>query len=445
MAKKTDYKTELLEYLYKNAGKDISRTALMKELGISASYLSEILTSIKSNGYTIIAPKRSKTIRFEPTEDQTLLPAIKDYDIRRWFIIFLLTKFKKLTFIELITKIILMYNLEFDSNKTFKGCYDNDSLICSLRTDYPFDDLISIASLRNDLEFLRNQGIITMRHSRNASNKTGIETIYQLSDNKAIPHIIIAPYQTLYNDFCANPVSAIDNNNNLLQQLHTRIKHLMDYESDSDTKYFGRITDISADQKEAFNNFITHNYRNSILSITTEYNESSSTTDFATGLIFYSQETGCFYALGRNTSTKLIETRRLDRITSISDTTAQNKEFESEEINIIYNEMFSAAYENESYKVKVLFQEYGNILKRFNSLKDARPTATIRKLEAKPDDCEFDYVYEDTIRGLSSFAAYLRSFGGSVLVLEPLKLKQQMINTYKKIIKEYEDLNEQHR
>jgi predicted DNA-binding transcriptional regulator YafY len=163
---------------------------------------------------------------------------------------------------------------------------------------------------------------------------------------------------------------------------------------------------------------------------------------FAVGLLFYSVETGSFYVLGKNLTKNRIESRRLDRLISVNTLPETNKEYAHKKYFKIYSEMFSAAYDNTAYHVKVLFQNYGNTYKRFTNLGNIREFASIRPIIHRPEDCPYDYVYEDTLRGLNDFARYLRSFGRAVLAIEPAELTEKMKFTYARVISKYEELYE---
>lgn len=141
MAEKNDFKTIVLEYLKKNIGKDITRKRLISKTKISKSRLTEILQSIRADGYTIITPPRSGIVRLEADDSLELLPTVKNCDIRRWLIIFLLSRYEKLTFNELLLKLIYMRDdtfnhrnllIDFSSGKTaYDDQFKNASwLIC---------------------------------------------------------------------------------------------------------------------------------------------------------------------------------------------------------------------------------------------------------------------------------------------------------------------------
>ena len=118
-----------------------------------------------------------------------------------------------------------------------------------------------------------------------------------------------------------------------------------------------------------------------------------------------------------------------------------NTIFHSEEYYRIYNEMFGPGYYPEMYHVKVLLQDFGNVVLRFKNLSSIRNKSSIRLIESPPDGCIYKYVYEDDIRGLDDFARFLRTFGLSVLVMEPPELKEKMKRTYNRVIEKYTEMD----
>lgn len=450
MASKTDYKTAVLEYLKKNPGVDISRDILIEKTKISKSRLTEVLQSIRADGYTIITPPRSGKVRFESTDNLDLIPSVKDADVRKWIILFLLSRYEKLTFRELLLKLMYMRDDSFDQMKILidsdsqQAAYDDNTLIQTIRrnTSYSEDeidvakDVISVTALRKDLNDLREQKLVTM-------NKTN-HTEYQLSN--AAPYIIPISGDSLY-EFCQKYSEIVSSSDTLspLQQAYEKIKHLINYE-EGNLAYsrFGRINNITQEQIDNFDAFIVHPYKTNLLELTSNYGGETHIETFAVGLIFYSVETGNFYVLGKNITVGRIECRRMDWFKEVKDLQGTHNEYHAKKYYTIYEEMFSAHYEDNSYKVKVLFSDFGNVTKRFTDLQSTRANASIRRINNKPEDCIYDYVYEDTIRGLSDFARYLRGFGMSVLAMDPPELKDKMLFTYNRIIEKYGELSEKY-
>ncbi|WP_022778298.1 WYL domain-containing protein [Butyrivibrio sp. AE3009] len=448
MEEKRDYQSAVLDILKKHINEDVSRTEIMQKTNISKSRLSEVLLSIKANGYVIVTPPRSGIVRLEEKSSCEVLSPIKDSDIRQWLILFLLSKYEKLSFNELLIKTIALrdYNIDqmrvlIDSDNPSKH-YDNANLIKNLRKNLldasengdVAKDIASVTVLRQDLSKLCKEKLVAC--------EKGKHTKYRLSN--AAPYIIPLSGDSLY-EFCQryeeSASSATDSV--LLKQTYAKITNLINLEGkDSDQHRFGRINDITQEQIDSFNIFIQSGYKSNLIQLDYEARGRKNTYIFSVGLLFYSPDTSFFYALGKNITTGYTTSLRLDRMSNVTTLDEPSDQYHQQCYYNILEEMFSAAYEDNVYHVKVLFQRFSNVHKRFYDLCQVRKNAIIREIDNKPDDCIYDYIYEDTIRGISSFERYLRSFGFSVLALEPPKLKQDMIETYTKIAANYEDNDE---
>ena len=106
----------------------------------------------------------------------------------------------------------------------------------------------------------------------------------------------------------------------------------------------------------------------------------------------------------------------------------------------MYEEMFSTSFEPKKLHVKVLFQDFGNIKEQLTVLHNKRKFSKLYEIEPLSDDISHCIVYEDDLRGLSTFSRFLRSFGSSALVLEPPSLRDLMIQSNQKILKNYEGI-----
>lgn len=450
MSRKIDYKTAVLTYLKDHPNENVSRDTLINKTNVSKSRLSEVLQSIRDDGYVISSPPRSGIIKLELDEESNTLPlpTIKDYDVRQWLILFLLSKYNKLTFRELLLKTMSLKDWNYDQVKllmdpdTTKKSYDNSDLIKSIRknTSYNDDnflvakDVVSVTALRNDLTQLRDNGLVIMEKTDH--------TTYHLS-GKA-PLIIPISDDSLF-EFCQKYEETVSTTSDIepLKQAYNKIKELINLEGDDTNRHrFGKSNDISQKQIDTFNSFISQPYKTHMLQLTNIYKDQAQIDTFAVGLLFYSVETGSFYALGKNITENRIESRRLDWIENIETTIETNSEFQNEKYYNIFEEMFSAQYEETAYPVKVYFQDFGNVAKRFYDLSNVRSLSSIRIIDNPPKDCPYKYVYEDTIRGLSDFARYLRGFGISVLAAEPKQLQEKMLFTYNRIIERYEVTND---
>lgn len=453
MARK-DYRTAVLNYLNQHPNEDISREKLMAETAISKSRLSEVLNSIKNDGYTIVTPPRSGKVRLEISSGEEVLPAIKDQDIRQWIVILILSKYKKLTFTELLMKNLCLRDSGFEEMKVLvdtigdKGAYSDADLIKVLRyaaglsaADKEADiagKLISVTALRRDLNELREKNIVRIKKQNRTRIKRQSHTYYELTG--LAPHIIPISGDSLY-AFCQRYEDFATTTTDLkpLKTAYKKIQTLIDMDGDDLIQHhYGKSNNISQKQMDTFEAFIAHPYKTQVLQLDTKHKEEIKSEKFAVGLLFYSIETGCFYAFGKNLAINKLQTRRLDWITSITTLEETHMEFHQKKYFEYFSEMFSSSYTGTSYHVKVLFQDFGNVRKRFLDLQEMRDKATIRAISNPPDGCIYNYAYEDTIRGLYDFARYLRGFGTSVLAVEPPELTEQMQFTYNRIIEKYE-------
>lgn len=158
---------------------------------------------------------------------------------------------------------------------------------------------------------------------------------------------------------------------------------------------------------------------------------------FSVGISFYSTETNQCYLLGKSEQKEVLLIR-LDRI-DFDSTTSSNKLnpfYNSPDLNQIYAEMFSVSLD-EPEQVEVHFELFSqNMEDKVYALHKYRSaTSQIRYSED-----ENIMLYRDTIRGLSSFAHYLRSFGSSAKVIRPQKLRDMMLSSAQQVFNSYTKL-----
>lgn len=447
-------KNLVLNYLKGKAGKDVPRKRLLEKSGLSNSRLSEVLASIKDDGYNIIIPPRSGKVRLEIDSDQLVLPDIDNRDIRQWLIVFILSLHRQLTFNDILVDMMILCDnsfnqLKFLANKDIRDRpYDNANIIKSLRAyaiqmmDYIDDidvanEFVSVTSLRKDLNNLCEEGIVCKKHAKH--------TTYQLTGR--VPRIIPISSENLY-DFFHKYEEVVSSANDIeqIQSIINKIQLLSGLTKDkSYQSQFGLSETIDQEQLNALNEFITHHYQDNIIEF--DYYEDGDFThlEFGAGLLFYCKETSKFFILGKDINNKRILSLRLDKIKNIKDNSKRrNKEFHAEKYYNIYGEMFSSTYEEKCHNVRVLVQDYANVAKRFSDLASARKktSATLYLIEDPPDGCEYKYIYEDKVRGLSDFAKYIASFGYSAIAIEPPELREILINKFTKITERYEEEDE---
>ncbi len=441
---KDTYMNLVLDFLITHIGKNISRDELIKSIGISKPRLSEVLNSIRDEGYTIITPPRSGIVRLEAKEGEAVLPPIKDSVLRQWLILYILSICGAMTFRELIIKMMNIREHDSANPNLLKigevKAYDDSHLIEAIRKNKASEylpecdinvasDFISITTLRKDLSTLRKQGLVDQTNGENIK--------YCLSINA--PHFIPASDNSLYT-FCQSfeENSTVISESQPVKQAFCKIKTLIGYDgAETPQSRFGRQNQISTDLLEHLDKFLLQPYKTNKLIMTYRYKDTMRNDVFSTALIFYSVETDAFYIIGKNYTKGTPDVIRLDTIESIDVSEELNDIFHTKEYFDIYNEMFATGFETNVHHVKVLFQDFGNTVERFKTLASNRSNSLINQIKDKPVGCIYDYIYEDDIRGLDDFARFLRSFGYSVLALEPLELKNKMIKSNNRRLEKY--------
>ena len=142
---------------------------------------------------------------------------------------------------------------------------------------------------------------------------------------------------------------------------------------------------------------------------------------------YYSWEKDRTYIICQNDgNTILINT---DTIIEIQEIEEHNYFFGDREVVDKVKLMFQASLST-PYKVKVEFDNIFNIKYKLQRLSKSRSKSILMDVDDK-------LIYEDEICGLYDFANYLRRFGYSCRVIEPIELKNIMKNTYERILENY--------
>lgn len=441
MKRKNNSKEKLIKYLLDRPGIDIPRQNIINDTNISKSRLSELIHSLRDEGYQITTPNRSGIVRLEYTENLKFDFSVKD--IRQWLILLSLSKLEKATYYEMIICIISLYDSAYsNTNISIDGNYTDTDIRKYLSEKNPtlskdLHNFFPLSTFRKDLRELIEFGYIERKKEFYKSKK---HMIYHLSEKA--PIILFESSEKLYNfiDYFNHLKTSISNSVPL-QSIYNKVIKIYDfYPDESNFHLSGKSNKIDRKQLGLLNYFFKHPYKTQQLFL--KYRHRSDHTiekiSIETELIFYSVETNCFYILVRDVIKNKILQLRLDGIISIKDKKEPNHHFRCPEILQSYKEMFSASYEEHCTHVKVLFQDFGNVKNRIESLCKTRENAKFYKCEKKIKGIPHDYIYEDDLRGISSFSRYLRSFGSCALVLEPKELQQIMIRSYKNIIRNYE-------
>lgn len=441
MKKKNNAKEVLIDYLLSKSDTDIARDTIIKETGISKSRLSELINEIRSDGYEIITPNRSGIVRLK--SGKNINHDITPKEVRQWLIILALSKLGTATYIELICSILSIV----DSTYLYEGIsiddnYSDMDILEYLEkynssAKYDIDHYLPLPTFRKDLHSLIKDGFIDQKR---LPYKDGIHVVYSISEKA--PAILFESEDELY-DFMTfyDSFKASLSNTEPLESLYRKCTLIYDWESyDTTTQIYGKSNYIDYNQLKHLNRFVQYPYKTKTLDITYFARDGAMDIIISSGLLFYSVETNCFYLLCTNMNNESIMQLRLDRIVSIQEGKEKNKNYRSLSFMNMYEEMFSTSFEPEKSHVKVLFQDFGNIKERLTVLHNKRKFSKLYEIEPLSDDIPHCIVYEDDLRGLSDFSRYLRSFGSSALVLEPASLRDLMIQSNLKILKNYEGI-----
>lgn len=446
MKKKNISKELLIEYLLSKPGEDIKREEIIERTGISKSRLSELINEIRSDGYVISTPNRSGIVRLETSS--IIAQNITPKEVRQWLIILALSKSGIATYMELVWSILSIADSKYlyDVITTDKN-YSDMAILEYLNhsassVKYDIDQFLPLPTLRKDLHSLIENGYIDKRRIQ---YKNGSHVVYSISEKS--PAILFESEYELYNFmvFYDNFKSSLSNTAPL-ESLYKKITSIYDWESyDNATQIYGKSNRIDNKQLDHLNNFVKHPYKTKALIIDYMGREGVIKLGIDSGLLFYSVETNNFYLLCKKISDGNIMQLRLDRIVSIEEGESKNKNYRSLEFLNIYEEMFSASYDSAKTHVKVLFQNFGNIEERLSALHSKRKLSKLYKTEPLSDDIPHSIIYEDDLRGISAFSRYLRSFGSSALVLEPVELRELMIQSNQKILNNYEVISNENK
>lgn len=446
MKKKNISKELLIEYLLSKPGEDIKREEIIERTGISKSRLSELINEIRSDGYVISTPNRSGIVRLEASS--IIAQNITPKEVRQWLIILALSKSGIATYMELVWSILSIADSKYlyDVITTDKN-YSDMAILEYLNhsassVKYDIDQFLPLPTLRKDLHSLIENGYIDKRRIQ---YKNGSHVVYSISEKS--PAILFESEYELYNFmvFYDNFKSSLSNTAPL-ESLYKKITSIYDWESyDNATQIYGKSNRIDNKQLDHLYNFVKHPYKTKALIIDYLGREGVIKLGIDSGLLFYSVETNNFYLLCKKISDGNIMQLRLDRIVSIEEGESKNKNYRSLEFLNIYEEMFSASYDSAKTHVKVLFQNFGNIEERLSALHSKRKLSKLYKTEPLSDDIPHSIIYEDDLRGISAFSRYLRSFGSSALVLEPVELRELMIQSNQKILNNYEVISNENK
>lgn len=235
-----------------------------------------------------------------------------------------------------------------------------------------------------------------------------------------------------------------------LRSLHHKVSLLLGNIPDDTTPYFDNYIFYGKKYESFYDLFrklsakFPAKFERHVLRI--EYQTNSKgikTIDLALKLLIYSAEKNKLYLWGQPTTAMtpqglptfdiFIELNQIKQVGLIAET---HNLFQSPKYYDAFQTMFDISTEK-GVHVLVEFYKTGDDVTRIknelNHLKNHRPNAKIEEQDDK-------ILYSDIISGLPDFAKYLRQFGASVRVLEPMSLKQELAHSIQKSLKQYEEV-----
>ena len=153
------------------------------------------------------------------------------------------------------------------------------------------------------------------------------------------------------------------------------------------------------------------------------------TEEFYTGLFVYSAETFRIYLLGKTKAGRnlVIPADAVLAERTLVHQKEENPHFESPEFFAIFREMFTISVE-EPVTAEVRFADTRFVREKVRRLAAARPGSS---LSESPDGSFL--LYADRIRGIDSFARYLRRFGRAALAVSPPALAERMADSARRV------------
>ncbi|MCY6369514.1 HTH domain-containing protein [Clostridium ganghwense] len=288
------------------------------------------------------------------------------------------------------------------------------------------EDKVSYKTIERAIKELENNGIVYVDKNKKYNIAVDTEIIYEISKKEAHKFF---HYQRVYGkDFPFNKS---------LESISSKIKYYV-YNSREEKKNLlenkliniGRNFHREDKYMKVFSKIEKFNYSKNRLKIEFETNKCvKKITEVDVVTFLYVWDKDKFYVVGK--SGEYIILINVEKVLAVESLDIENIFFMNKNILKKVDSMVSAALDG-PYKVKVRFQNIYNIKDKLNRLQKNRKNSVIT-------DCGDFIIYEDEIYGLYDFANYLRRFGKSAEVIEPVELRNLMKETYEKIIQAYEE------
>ena len=420
----------------------VPREYLRSRYNISNTVLSEDIKAInKSNNgeFTVKSQKGkvrliSNDLLFSEIEEVYNYEGITDQTISECLIMYHLKQKKDIgpTRIDLMTSIAAtVFHLDendtdqYDSEKSdSKKNYLQNNLGISKADAATFPS----SALKSSLDLLEKEGYI--------------ETALDPDDHKTLHYSLSDAYAVFEEKYCSLSRNLNDLHVSSIAKVWKPLETILqNYKlPDLDTadpfkNYYviGKKNIFDPDLIKKYNQLLKLPFKENALKIKYKSGEKSKEFDFETGLVYYSTETGQFYMVGR-CGEKELSLRLSDVILPNEALSLSNKVYMNSHYRNVFNEIFQSEFESKCHHIKVRFEKLKNTEDKLKSLVSVRGEPA--RFQISDDGNE--YIYEDTIRGLNSFARYLRAYGRSAIVSQPKQLIHIMCRSAIRTMQNYD-------
>jgi predicted DNA-binding transcriptional regulator YafY len=170
--------------------------------------------------------------------------------------------------------------------------------------------------------------------------------------------------------------------------------------------------------------------RRLIIEYTNQKGENSKRSVDPLGLV-YCWTAGAWYLIAYSLHNEEIRSFRIERIRRYREA-GQADTYETFCLQDYLADAWGAQVTSQLYEVKVRFYD------DFHTISRVRRETQDRRWGALEQEEDDTFIYTDLISGLNEFRVWVRSFGESAEVLEPQKLRADLIESYQRILERYE-------
>ena len=456
---------KLLEYLKNN--ESVSRELLCEDLHVSNSTLSEDIGQLRSEGYNIITSRKTRTVslnsndisdsdlysQYEPLNDQVILNCLLLYQLNDLGPA-LSTKNN------LLKSMALLLNRDnpmyfSDGSLSDKG---KTQINNNRRTNYVNQYLDELGmnekeksefpyyAIENTLSSMGKSGIL-----KTARYPYHDKLLHYLSTGES--YVFIKSYK----DICAElldlqfrslekiwePLGALINKLCLLTGLELS-------DVNKTVHVVGRKNSFDLLTLNQYQHFQLYPYKEKVLNFVYRTKKSVREYNFMAGLVYYSTTTGQIYMIGIDVPENIgeIDQKKFDinnkkkiclllsnvDLSTVHVTALKNEIYMNDSFQQIFQEIFESGFESQAHKVEVRFQKLKNTEEKLKTLFSLRSETAVYNLA----DNGKEYIYTDHVRGLTSFARYLRNYGMAAIPVKPRQLVEIMSRSAKRTLNNYE-------